>query len=106
MFQIEDNAITITRGDSARIDITVYDAHGEEYELQEGDALVFTVKSSVNDKEKLIQKSGAVININPQDTQDLDYGKYVYDVQITLANGTVNTIIEPSVFKIASEVSW
>lgn len=106
MFQIEDNSISLTRGDSARIDITVVDAEGEEYELQEGDVLLFTVKSSVNDKDILIQKSGAIVNLLPADTEDLEYGKYVYDVQLTLLDGTVNTIIAPSTFKIMSEVSW
>lgn len=106
MFQIEDNSISLTRGDTARIDISVVDAEGQKYELLEGDKLLFTVKSSVNDKEALIQKEGEIITILPADTEGLEYGKYVYDVQLTLAEGTVNTIIPPSTFKVMSEVSW
>ena len=44
--------------------------------------------------------------IEPEDTSGLDFGNYVYDVELTLADGTVNTIIPPSTFKVMGEVTY
>ena len=106
MFLIEDTSIKITRGDSAEFDITVYDADGNIYELQEGDKVEFTVKENVYAKTALRQKTGTQGQIKPGDTASLSYQNYVYDVQVTLADGTVDTIIPPSTFEILSEVTF
>ena len=106
MFLIEGTTIKLTRGDSAEFDITVEDANGSPYELQDGDEVEFTVKQSVYDKTALIQKTGTRIQIKPEDTAALSYKKYVYDVQVTLADGTVDTIIPPSTFEVLSEVTF
>lgn len=106
MFLIEGTAIRLTRGDSAEFGITVYDAAGNLYELQEGDKVEFTVKENVYSKTALIQKTGTQIQIKPEDTASLSYQKYVYDVQVTLADGTVDTIISPSEFEVLSEVTF
>ena len=76
------------------------------YEMQEGDSLIFTVKKSENDKDSLIQKIGPYIHLEPEDTELLAYGRYRYDVQFTDANGFVDTVIEPSNFRVKKEVTW
>lgn len=106
MFLIEGTTIQLTRGDSAEFDIAVTDASGNPYELQDGDEIKFTVKRSVYDKNALIQKTGSRIRINPEDTAELSYKKYVYDVQVTMADGTVDTIIPPSTFEVLGEVTF
>jgi uncharacterized membrane protein YkoI len=45
-----------------------------------------------------------ILTIEPEDTQDLDFGTYVYDIQITLADGTVDTFIADAKFNIGVEV--
>ena len=40
----------------------------------------------------------------PTDTQTLEFGTYVYDIQLTKANGDVDTFITASKFKITAEV--
>lgn len=106
MFKIENNVIQIIRGDTGRFNIEVLDAAGAPYPLSAKDRLVFTVKKNIKSQEILIQKEGTPITLEPEDTSNLDFGKYIYDVQLTLEDGTVDTIIAPSTFNILSEVTW
>lgn len=106
MFSIEGTTIRLTRGDSAEFDIEIYDAQGTPYELEEGDKVEFTVKENVHMKTAVIKKVGTQIQIKPEDTASLSYKTYVYDVQVTLRDGTVDTIIPPSTFEILSEVTF
>ena len=76
MLTIEDKKIYFTRGDTGYFTIGM-----EGYEPTDGDKLVFTVKKEIGG-EKLIQKTiniGETFILNPEDTRDLDYGKYWYD---------------------------
>lgn len=110
MFSIlEDGTIRLTRGDTARFSVgAVNDLLGQSYELASDDQITFTVKKRVRDTAPLLQKTVlgyTVFHIKPTDTQSLSFGKYVYDVQITTANGDVYTIIEPTTFELLTEVT-
>ena len=98
---------SMTRGDTESLRITVY-RDGEEYALQDGDKLVFTLKQSVFSKNILLQKNfiDNEIKIEHEDTKDLNYGTYYYDVQLTFANGDVQTVIKPSKFILTDEVNY
>ena len=114
-FNIEDNSITLTRGDTMRVqvDITI---DGQEYTPVEGDTVRFALKhdklkadkTDYIDTEPLILKTipidTMVLEIEPEDTKSLGFGKYVYDVQITFADGTVQTFITKAPFKLTEEV--
>ena len=105
----DDGSIEMIRGDTAEFDITVtYEEDGEEkeYELQDEDVLTFTVKKNTKTSDVLIQKTGNHITIEPDDTSELSYGKYKYDVQLTLSSGKVDTIIPPNTFTLSEEVTW
>lgn len=106
MFKIEGTTIYLTRGDSAEFNINIVGADGNSYELQEGDLVEFTIKEDVYSSEALIYKTGTNIVIEPSDTSEMRYGTYVYDVQVTLSDGTVDTIIPPSEFRVLSEVTF
>ena len=105
----DDGTIRLTRGDTARLTIPIINsASNSEYAMQSGDVLFFTVKKSAKDTNYLFQKKviGAnSIHIKPEDTDNLSFGKYKYDVQLTTASGDVYTIIEPSVFEIMEEIT-
>ena len=107
MFKIENESIYLTRGDSAGFSIALFDGE-QEYQLQEGDFLTFTVRKNVYAPEKVIQKvlDGNQVELLPSDTSGLSFGNYVYDVQLTFANGDINTIIPPSLFQIMEEVTY
>lgn len=105
MFKIDGKQnVYITRGDTATCEVGITDPNFpyDEYELEEGDYLVFTVRAQPKQidetNEPLIQKTltGNQIIIESADTESLEYGQYYYDVKLIFANGDVNTII-PSV---------
>lgn len=103
MLLIMNNKISLTRGDTARINISL-----DGYELQEGDKLLFTVKKTVNDAKECFQiiTETNSIKINPTHTNDMSYGEYVYDVQLSMANGDIYTVVSPTKIKITEEVTW
>ena len=107
MLHIQDNKISLTRGDTAYLNVSV-EIDKKPYEMQEGDTLTFSIKKSTSDKTPLVEKTisgGTRIHIEPSDTSGLEYGKYKYDVQLDKANGDVFTIIEPTAFVVLEEVT-
>ena len=109
MLNITNSEIKLTRGDSATILVQIKDLNGDIYNLEPGDKLLFTMKRNCNTTEIVIQKditSDSIINITHDDTKNLDYGSYIFDVQCTLANGKVYTVIEPHLFIIENEVTF
>lgn len=111
MFLIDNlNKITIIEGDSGRFDLKV-----DEYELTEGDTVYFSVSSvKTSDKGRsayLFQKritefedGVCSISIEPEDTKG-KVGNYYYDIQITLANGYVDTVIGPTIFSVKGGIT-
>lgn len=117
MLKISKTKISITRGDSAYIEIGINNPDGTEYELQDGDTVQAQVRTVANTGELLIDASiengklyidDGVITwyLTPEDTRDLNIGKYSYDVQLVTSNGDVFTFIEDSVFNVTNEVTW
>ena len=110
MFKInEDGTFEIVRGDSASFKIRLYQNSGGtpvEYEPKEGDTFLFTVKKNTKTEDIIFQKSGPNVDIAPEDTEGLPYGKYVYDVQFTYASGFRDTVIRPNTFIILEEVTF
>lgn len=108
MLNITDLNIYLTRGDSCSLICNIKDAGGNDYVLQTGDILTFTIKRNCNTDDVVIQKITAVntIAIEPSDTNDLSYGKYVYDIQLNKLNGDVYTVIAPHIFEIGKEVTF
>lgn len=110
MLRIEDGAIYLTRGDTAYISVALADINGEKYLPTEGDKIYFSVKKDVNDEEYSFQlvtacSEDTVFNIIPENTRELEYGKYFYDIQIVTADGEVYTIVEKSNFYLREEVT-
>ena len=105
-----DGSISLTRGDTARLTVPITnDLTGEEYTLLENDVLTMSVKRSSTDDDLCFQKvltGSNMFTIKPEDTRDLIYGKYEYDVQLTTAEGDIYTVVEPNIFEILPEVTW
>ena len=112
---VDNNKITLTRGDTLRVKISM--KKGEEpYEPVAGDSLRFalkhpdltTDKGNFKDVEPLILKdiptSSLVLTLNPEDTKNLKFGKYVYDIELTMADGAVDTFITAAPFILTEEV--
>ena len=101
MVVINGTTITMVRGDTARITISVNDADGQPYVPVEGDVIRFAAKKKYTDADvviyKLIDTGAMLLVIEPDDTEGLmmggTKGRYVYDIEITMADGTVDTFV-------------
>lgn len=107
-FKVRNNTIFLTRGDTFKAKITITYPNGKVYTPIEGDSVRFALKESVEDEECLIYREVPIdtmlLVINPEDTKELEFGSYVYDIQLTKANGDVDTFITASKFKLTAEV--
>ena len=96
VFYVEDQAIYLTRGDSAEVSIDLTTEGGEAYDLGASDTLTLTVRKEPSATSKAIfAKSvtgSGVISITPEDTQDAEVGQYSADIQLTTADGEVHTV--------------
>lgn len=106
MFTISGNNISMINKDTATIDIAI-----EGYTFVSGDIAYFTVKKSVDDNVNLIHKKVTEFDGNvvtfflSTDETNLEPNKYVYDVQLSLADGRVDTVIGPADFVITKGVT-
>lgn len=96
---IKKNVITITQGDTLDTTLKLYTSDDEEYIPSEGDVIRFACKASYKDSTPLIYKvipnSTLQLRLESEETKKLTARAkpYVYDIQITFADGTVNTFI-------------
>ena len=111
MFKVDkDNTIHLTRGDTARFSIgrIVNTVTNTNYPPTPEHTVTMTIKKTVLDAAPCVQiivPGGEVLHIKPEDTKEMAFGKYVYDVQLTTADGDVYTIIPPTPFDLLKEVT-
>lgn len=100
--------IVLTRGDSFYAAIEMYRPDGQRYYPNPGDKIRFALKKTVRDQEckilKEIPTDTMVLNILPEETKNLSFGDYVYDIQLTTSSGDVDTFITKSPFQLTEEV--
>lgn len=99
MFVIEGSMMKVIQGDTGEFELTL-----DNYEFVEGDKVYMTVKKNPKDVGTVFQKvvttfSGnkAKIKLEHEDT-NLEQGKYFYDIQCSLLDGRIDTVIPPSPF--------
>ena len=107
--------LSMVRGDTEEISLSIVvivDGVPEEKALEDGDTLFFTVKKHANEESFLLQKvvtefhdGKAQVTLEPEDTNSLSFGTYVYDVQVTFSTGVVKTVIKESKFVLETEVT-
>ena len=115
MYSVNGTTIEMTRGDTVIIIVSMKRGT-QTYTPQEGDSIRFALKRAVFtrdgsayiDPEPLILKSipndTLELRLNPEDTKGLGFGEYVYDIEITFANGNVDTFIANASFLLEPEV--
>lgn len=103
--------ISMIRGNSESITLAL-EENGTSIPFESDDTVYFTIKKRLEDTENALQKvitvfdeGSAVIEITPEDTKSLELGEYIYDIQLTRADGKITTIIPPSLFLIEGEVT-
>lgn len=106
-FDKDTYKITMVRKDTGDLTVAL-----ENYLLDTGDEVVFTVNNGYDLETHLIQKRihnfqnhSALIHLTVEDT-DLDPGEYLYDIQVNTADGRVDTVIGPAKFKISGGITF
>ena len=83
-----DNNMLITRGDTATIDISIKDDNDQEYALQPGDKIIFSVKKIATQSIILLQKELTTkqLVLDSADTSGYSFGTYKYDMTLVTAS--------------------
>lgn len=114
MYKVEGTTVTMTRGDTVIIQVGIKEGN-TDYTPQAGDSVRFALKGEMNlkgtdfkDTEPLIVKTipnaTLLLQLDPEDTKNLPFGTYTYDIEITFADGKVDTFIPEATLIIAPEV--
>lgn len=110
MYTVKKTSIFLTRGDTFKAQITITDKDGNPYEPQPGDSVRFAMKKKYDDPDtqvlivKNIPIDTLILTLEPEDTKGLDFGNYVYDIQLTTANGDIDTFIAKASLTLTEEV--
>lgn len=110
-YRIDGTTIYLTRGDTfeALVEAILPDSEGAEpYVPVEGDSVRFAMKADYEDEKPLVVKDIPIdtmrLVLTPEDTKSLPFGRYVYDIQITYADGKVDTFITKGRLRLTEEV--
>ena len=109
MVSVSGTTIKMTRGDTLRARVSLEDREGNPYTPHEGDRIRFAMKYTYDQDTPVILKEipidSMVLVLDPADTKSLPMpSSYVYDMEITYANGDVYTFIDKAKFVISEEV--
>lgn len=123
MYKIDGTTINLTRGDTLEvlvgIKVKISDCEYQDYSPEPGDTVRFALKHATNkrrtdgyiefkDDEPLIRKEiptdSLILKLDPSDTKSLGFGNYKYDIELTYADGRVDTFIPNGDFNIREEV--
>lgn len=100
MVTVVNNTITLVRGDTVEVPVTIRLRNGEEYIPSEGDVVRFALKDGYGDDvpvliHKVLQNDSLILRLESCETKEIMARKkpYVYDVELTTANGYVDTVV-------------
>lgn len=107
-FDKDSHIITMIAKDTGDFIVNV-----ENYTLNEGDEVYFTVNNQLEKPTPLISKKVTVFNKDNTATirltsidTNLQPGTYYYDIQVNTADGRVDTVLGPAKFKILGGVKY
>ena len=107
-YSVKKNTIYLTRGDTFRATIALKDAEGEIYTPQPDEVIRFAMKKHYEDEEPLlliqVPYDTLELVILPTQTKELDFGSYVWDMQITRSNGDIDTFMTKAQLILTEEV--
>ena len=94
MFQVVKNNVKMVRGDTGEMELSLT--------LEDGTAIdpaaytaAFSLKKNIDDVATILKKTfiDGKVSFSHEDTNNLPYGTYVYDVQVELLeDGSIHTI--------------
>lgn len=104
-YSIKGKRITLTRGDTLVTPIGINYKDGAPYELQDGDTVRFMARPMAEDSNPIITKdvTSGTLSIAHADTASLDTGDYFFDVELTYANGMIETVLPEGTLSLTPE---
>lgn len=108
MFEINsDYSISLTRGDTATLELTFTGDAPEE-----DDTVIAALKISANRKDAIWEKEIArqedgtyLLTIDSADTVNLPFGRYFWDLRIIYSDGQITTPFLPKLFRVLEVVT-
>ena len=95
MLLVENNDITMTKGDSGFFTVTFENGDGTEYVPENGVTVLFTVKKKKESfYSPVLEKNGTKIVFNAADTEKIPSGEYVYDIAVVKSADERHTAVE------------
>lgn len=108
MLKVSRNKITLTRGDTAYLQLLLTDENGNAYTPVEGDKIYFRLKKSallgLLLLEKEVYTDTMTLELKPEDTARLDFGNYRYEIELVTEAGEHFTVIENAPIEITAEL--
>ena len=108
---IEGTKIYMTRGDTPTLDIqAIIISTNTAYSMAAGDTMYFRLAQEPLIETTLLEKTvtNGQLTFTPSDTASLDFGTYVYSLELVTAGGYHETFVRPipteGVFKIGEEL--
>lgn len=103
MVEIKNNSISMTRGDTLIVTVQMK-KNRETYTPDPEDVIRFAMSRNYKGEKKyelLINKpipsDTLILRLEPEDTEDIPYGTYNYDVELTDKYGIVDTFISSKI---------
>ena len=104
--------LAIVRGTTNSFGISVFGVDGKPYVLEENQVLVFGLKRKLTDNERVLIKTitnkvddAYLLELTPEDTANLETGKYYYDVGLQYGDSVFYNVIEASGFEIKPNIT-
>ena len=96
MFEIKNNCIKITKGDTAQFDVNIGYVNGVPYVMKPGDTLRMAVRKRIRSAVLLeVESTTNRITLPHAKTVNLVKGNCVFDIELKNAAGEVSTIVGP-----------
>jgi len=110
MQSVNGKNITLTRGDTFKATVNMTGPDGTAYVPDENDVIRFAMRKDFEDGstvliQKVVPNDTLLLTIEHAETAALGIGDYVWDLEITYANGDVDTFIDKGKLKLTEEVS-
>ncbi len=108
VLKINGTKVSLTRGDTAFLEISLMNENGDPYETALGDALYFRLKQNAFSKGMLLEKQIDLLTmklrLDVEDTAGLKFGAYKYEIELVTAEGHHFTVIENADFEVRPEL--
>jgi hypothetical protein len=97
MFKIKKNTITMPRGDTLHAVFSAVRADDTMWSPAAGDVIKFYIKAKPSSDTVLVEKTiphdTMTLTLDPEDTIELDVGRYCWGIVVTTAGGDIDTVI-------------